>query len=174
MIAGVLQKYLMNRGAINIKAKVSDIDFNQISKEDRMQFSLYSKRRMRFCLLFGGICSPLSFMLANEIATTYQLSFFKCVIATVILYVSLASAPWWIYYAGKPKGIRYGRISAKNAERAGQYRGYNYNVYFEDIHKSLMHVRISTIVPGHHYKHLKVKDPVKVVKCWTGKIVIMR
>jgi hypothetical protein len=157
-----------------MKARVSEINFIKISEDDLRQFKLYSKRRLKLCLLFGGILAPLSLILASELATKADVSFFVCTVVIEVLYVFLALAPWWIYYAGKPKGIRYGRISAKNPERAGQYSGYSYNIYFEDIHKSLVKVRVSEVVPGNQYKGLKIKDSIKVVKCWSGVIITMR
>lgn len=157
-----------------MKARVSEIDFNKISEDDLMQFKLYSKRRLKFCLFFGGICAPLFLILAREKATETGVSFIVCAFVIGILYVFLALAPWWIYYAGKPKGIRYGHISAKNPERAGRYSGYNFNIYFRDIHKSLVKVRVSEVGPGNQYKSLKVKDSIKVVKCWSGWIITMR
>lgn len=157
-----------------MKARVSDIEFFKINEDDLKQFKLYNKRRLKLCLLFGGICTPIPLTLVSDLAPKIGVSFIACAVILEVLYVFLALAPWWLYYAGKPKGIRYGRISAKNPERAGKYRGYNYNIYFEDIHCSLMHVRISDVIPGNQYKALNVKDTIKVVKCWTGMIIIMR
>lgn len=157
-----------------MKKGVSAIEFLKINEDDFKQFRLCSKRRLKFCLLFGGIFTPMPLTLVSEIAPKLNVSFFACAVLFEILYVFLALAPWWLYYAGKPKGIRYGRISAKNPERAGQYSGYSYNIYFKDIHSSLMRIWISDMLPGNHYKQIKLKDSIKVVKCWSGLIITMR
>ena len=153
---------------------MSDIEFNKISEDDLMQFKLYSKHRLRFCLLFGGICAILPLTLVKDIATKTHTSYFVTAVVLEILYIFLALAPWWIYYVGKPKGIRYGHISSKNLERRGRYSGYSYNIYFKDINKSLVKLYISDIAPRNQYKELKLKDPIKVVKCWSGLIITMR
>ena len=68
----------------------------------------------------------------------------------------------------KPIGIRYGRISWKYISRNSRHTYRSYNVYFEDIHRSLK--RATAIYDD----RLELKENVKVVKTKLGRVYIVK
>lgn len=112
---------------MNIKDK--GIDYCELTPEDLVQYRKYGKRRLLVSAVFFCLLSPVLLYSPLEIII-------KCGIPLIwifpvfIVYALGCFGSYIIYFAGKPRGIRYGRVS-KKIPVAGKYRGCRFNVCFD-------------------------------------------
>lgn len=150
-----------------MKKKNNELEYFELAEVDFIQYKKYAKKRLIHCTMFYCIFFPIFIIIAKEIIDkSYSLIW---ILITFILYTLLVFCPYIIYFAGKPSGIRYGTISKKVLIRYGRYGGYKYNIYFKDIHKSLIE---KNIVLNREHPVVNVHDKVKVIKSKFGFLYI--
>lgn len=152
-----------------MKKRKDNIEYLPLSEEE---FSLYRSRKKKsllirsiifFVLLPVIIIGCMDFY--KSFSKPFLCSFFVCSVLVLSCFAE------WVYcYAGTPRGKRYGRISKKIRVIRGKYSGYVFNVYFEDIHKSLIKQYIQ---PSRSHLVIMPNDSVLVIKSRLGANFIM-
>lgn len=159
-------------GKVSQSKRSVGIDYLALTREDLRQYRQCKKRNLRISAAVFGILLPVMILYVYEIIR----SDWPIILAAVLLagYGMCCFGSYIVYFAGKPRGIRYGRISKKISvpNHYGRYSGsgYKFNVYFEDIHKSITNVIIS---PANRRRIIMRNDRVKVVKSRMGALYIM-
>lgn len=136
-----------------------EIDYFKLTDEDLAQYKKCGRRSLIIRTIFFLMFLPIYIMFVLE-AIKLSYSYIYILLATILYLVSFCGS-YIIYFVGKPYGIRYGRVSKKTSYSNGKYSGYKYNVYFDDIHKSIINANIHST--KEHYV-IMPKDKVKVIK----------
>ncbi len=139
----------------------SKIDYFPLTQEDLNEYKVIAKRSLKIRFIFF-----LIFLLPyiNLVLDSFKSSSYINIIIFTIFYTGIFYT-YFIYFAFKPVGIRYGRISKKFSVIRSVY----YNVYFDDIHESLVKVNIHSTK---EHPTASLKDKVKVVKTRFGALYI--
>lgn len=143
------------------------IDYFPLTEEELREYKTIAKRSLIIRCIFFIIFLPGYVALSIE-ALELPFSYIRIIIYT-ILYIVFFFITYFIYFAFKPIGIRYGRISKRTSYQYRYYGKIRYNVYLEDIHKSLTKVKVN-ITKEHPVARLK--DKVKVIKTKFGLVYI--
>lgn len=154
---------------MNLSKKDNGIDLHELTPEDLAQYRKHGKRRLIVSAVFFCLLSPILLYPPFEIIINRGYSpVWLCPV--FIVYALGCFGSYIIYFAGKPRGIRYGRISRKIPHRNGKFYGYKFNVYFEDIHKSMTDV----IIPlNKEHPTIRINDGVKVIKSRFGALYMI-
>lgn len=154
---------------MNLSKKDKGITYGELTPEDLAQYRKYGKKRLIVSAVFFLLLSPILLYPPFKIITDRGHSpVWICLV--FIVYALGCFGSYIIYFAGKPRGIRYGKVSGKIWAPHGKYSGYKFNIYFEDIHKSITKVIIS---PTKRHRVIMRNDRVKVVKSGMGALYIM-
>lgn len=150
-----------------IMKKKLEIAFFELTEEDLAQYKILGKRSLITRIIFFFLFLPIYiiFILA-VVKLTYSYIY---IFLLTVFYLGIFFTSYFIYFAFDPVGIRYGRVSKQTYIYCGKYSGYKYNVYFDDIHKSITNVMIHTTK---QLTTVMPKDKVKVVKTRFGALYI--
>lgn len=153
----------------NLLKKGADIDWQELSPKELAQYKKAGRKNLLICSAVFFAVLPAIIVSSLEIGRRFPFAVvWICLI--VIIYVCICFCDYAVYFAGKPRGIRYGRVSKKISRNRGRYWGYLYNVYFEDIHKSITNVAIQ-YTKGHPV--IMRNDRVKVIRSRLGAFHIV-
>ena len=139
----------------------SKIDYFPLTQEDLNEYKVIAKRSLKIRFIFF-----LIFLLPyiNLVLDSFKSSSYINIIIFTIFYTGIFYT-YFIYFVFLLVGIRYGRISKKFSVIRSVY----YNVYFDDIHESLVKVNIHSTK---EHPTASLKDKVKVVKTRFGALYI--
>ena len=143
------------------------IEYLNLTQEDMIEYKQYGKRRLKMCAIFCAICFPIFLISAIELSQQYSAVW---IIIAFIIYILGVFSSYIIRFAGKPVGVRYGKISKTVYVRQGKYSAYKFNIYFEDIDKSLFKVNV---VKTKQHPTPRLQDKVKVFKSRFGALYIV-
>ncbi len=147
-----------------MKMQRVNIEYQPLTEKEHALYRHFSKKSLIIRSVVFFVLLPLIVIACVDFyksaSKPFLCSFFIC--STLVL---SCFAEWVYIYAGKPRGCRYGRISKKTRVYRGKYSGYVFNVYFEDIHKSLINQYIQ---PIRKHPVIMPNDSVFVVKSRHG------
>lgn len=149
-----------------MRKKKDNIEYFELSEKELKIYKGCAFRSLRIRLIFFCLLIPIYIIYCIELFGKFSIPFIRCTAVFMGFFIGFFGT--WIYrFAGKPRGARHGRVSKKIRVSAGKYSGYTFNIYFEDIHKSL--TRQSIYITKEHPVIMR-GDPVMVVKSHLGAL----
>lgn len=168
MIQNQKEQFFVAEGRVLLK-KGANIDWKELSSEELLQYRKAGRKSLLLGLAVFCAFLPAMIVFSVEIIKKVPAASAGVILAFAV-YIFACFGDYAMYFAGRPRGIRYGRVSRKISRNRGRYWGYVYNVYFEDIHKSVTNVMIR-----HTKSHPVIMkgDRVMVIRSRLGGLYIV-
>jgi len=148
-----------------LKKKLKKIVFDEVKDEDLKLYNKVKKYSWKLREILFFIFLPILILLIFDYINK---ELYYLIPFTIIVFILLIFLSHFLYFYAKPVGIKEGRVSCKWIKYSKC--GYKYNIYFEDINKSITDVRL------YAYKEHPVvqrNDSVKVYKTKLGLIYMI-
>lgn len=151
-----------------MQRRKDNIEYLELTEHELAQYRQHGRKSLCIRVIFFFLLIPIYIIYCIEIFSKFPVPLVWCLI-TLLVYVTAFIGGWVFRFAGTPRGIRHGKVS-KKIPVGGKYRGYRFNIYFEDIHKSITN---KIIQPTKAHPVIMRGDSVMVVKSYMGARYIM-